>query len=301
MTGHENVTQASVPLQASKPTKGKSLRAVLVRLLKVGIGAYVGVIIVLMALERYLIFHPAKASDSWEPPGAQVQDVELEMDGARLHGWWAPLKGARCAVLFCHGNAGNLSHRGYAIERWHRTMQASVLLFDYPGYGRSEGTPDESGCYRAAEAAYQWLVKSAGVTPEHVIIVGESLGASVAVETARHHDHEALVLISGFTSVPDMAGVTFPLLPLRWLVRNRFDNLAKISECKRPVFIAHGTADRIVPYWMSKKLFEAANEPKRLFTMPDRDHNEPPGEDFYRALGEFLEASGQLPQAIGRK
>jgi fermentation-respiration switch protein FrsA (DUF1100 family) len=270
-------------------------------LLKVGIGSYVGVIIVLMALERYLIFHPAKAADSWEPPSAQVQDVELGIEGGRIHAWWAPLPGTRSAVLFCHGNAGNLSHRGYAIERWHRTMQASVLLFDYPGYGRSDGKPDEPGCYRAAEAAYQWLVKDAGVSPEHVLVVGESLGASVAVEIARHHDHEALVLISGFTSIPDMAGVTFPFLPLRWLVRNHFDSLSKISECHRPVFIAHGTADRIVPYWMSEKLFEAAHEPKRFFTMQDRDHNEPPADDFYRALGEFLGVSGKLPQPIGHR
>jgi fermentation-respiration switch protein FrsA (DUF1100 family) len=301
MTGPENVTQGAEPFQISKPAKGRPVRAVLGLLLKLGSGAYVGVIIVLMALERHLIFHPAKATDSWEPPSALVQDVELGVEGARLHGWWAPLENARSAVLFCHGNAGNLSHRGYAIEQWHRAMQASVLLFDYPGYGRSEGKPDESGCYRAAEAAYQWLVKSAGVSPEYVIIVGESLGASVAVEIARHHDHEALVIISGFTSIPDMARVTFPLLPLRWLLRNRFDSLAKISECTRPVFIAHGTADRIVPYWMSQKLFLAANEPKRLFTMADRDHHEPPGDDFYRALGEFLGATHRLPQTIGGK
>jgi fermentation-respiration switch protein FrsA (DUF1100 family) len=271
-------------------------------LFKVAIGSYFGVIIVLLALERFLIFHPIKANDSWEaPPTAPVQDVELKVNGCCIHAWWAPVESARSAVLFCHGNAGNLSHRGYAIERWHRTMHASVLLFDYPGYGRSEGKPDEPGCYRAAEAAYQWLVKDADVAPQRVLIVGESLGASVAAELARHHDHEALVLISGFTSIPDMAQVTFPVLPLRWLVRNRFDSLAKISECHRPIFIAHGTADRIVPYWMSKKLFEAANEPKRLFTMPDRDHNEPPGEDFYHALSEFLGAGGKLPQAIGRK
>jgi pimeloyl-ACP methyl ester carboxylesterase len=299
MTGPENVP--AVPLEISRPAKGNSLRAVLILLLKIGIAAYVGVIIVLMALERHLIFHPATAADSWEPPTRHVQDVEFGMEGCRFHGWWAPLAGAKSAVLFCHGNAGNLSHRGYAIEQWHRTMQASVLLFDYPGYGRCEGKPDESGCYRAAEAAYQWLVNDAGVSPAHLIIVGESLGASVAVETARHHEHEALVLISGFTSIPDMAGVTFPLLPLRWLVRNRFDSLAKISECKRPVFIAHGTGDRIVPYWMSQKLFEAANEPKRLFTMQGRDHNEPPGEDFYRALGEFLDSSRRLPQTISRQ
>jgi uncharacterized protein len=294
----ENVGQTSVSGQASKPAKGRS---VLARLFKIALGAYIGVIIVLMALERYLIFHPAKAVDSWDSSTATVQDVELRTAAGRLHGWWAPIEGARSAVLFCHGNAGNLSHRGYAIERWHRTMHASVLLFDYPGYGKSEGAPDESGCYQAAEAAYQWLIKDARVSPEQVLIVGESLGTSVAVEIARHHDHEALVLISGFTSIPDMARVTFPFLPLRWLVRNRFDSLSKISECHRPVFIAHGTADHIVPYWMSQKLFEAANLPKRLFTMPNRDHNEPPGDDFYLALGEFLEAAGKLPQAVGRK
>ncbi len=301
MTGPEDGTQSPVRSQPARPSKGKSLRSIVVRFSKVGIGAYIGVIVVLMALERYLIFHPAKAADSWEAPGAPVQDVELAIEGGRIHAWWAPFGDSRSAVLFCHGNAGNLSHRGYAIDAWHRTMHASVLLFDYPGYGRSDGKPDESGCYRAAEAAYQWLLKDGGIPPERVLIVGESLGASVAVEIARHHEHEALVLISGFTSIPDMARVTFPFLPLRWLVRNRFDSLSKICQCHKPVFIAHGNADRIVPYWMSTKLFEAANEPKRLLTMPDRDHNEPLGDDFYRAFGEFLEASGRLRQAIGRQ
>src|SRR5207248_5963463 len=127
-------------------------------------------------------------------------------------------------------------------------LEMPVLIFDYPGYGRSEGSPSEAGCYAAAEAAYAWLVQTQQVPPGQIILYGGSLGGGVAVELARRQPHRALILVSTFTSIPDMAQQLYPWLPARWLVRNRFDSLAKIGQCTQPVFIAHGTADGLLPY-----------------------------------------------------
>jgi fermentation-respiration switch protein FrsA (DUF1100 family) len=251
--------------------------------------AYVGVIAMLLFLENFLLFHPTKASDEWfNPPNSQVQDVYLTTrDGVRIHAWWCPVEGAEGALIYCHGNAGNLSHRSQGIATWQQQMRLSVMIFDYPGYGKSEGRPSEAGCYAAADAAYQWLTESQRITAEQVVIYGSSLGAAVAVDLARRRPHRALVLISAFTSIPDMAQKFYPWLPARWLVRNRFDNLASIGQCRQPVFIAHGDQDSLVPFEMGEQLYRAAAEPKRFYTMRGHGHNEGPDHDFFTALRQF--------------
>jgi fermentation-respiration switch protein FrsA (DUF1100 family) len=264
------------------------------RLLFVLAGSYLGVILVLLALENHLIFHPLRAADDWvAPPNTDVRNIELDVSGARIHGWWCPVPDAGTAVLFCHGNAGNLSHRGYAVGMWHRHLHSSVLLFDYPGYGHSTGTPTEANCYASGEAAFDWLTHNASVPADRIILVGESLGCAVAIELASHRNHHALVLISPFTSMPDLAQKLYPWLPARFLVRSRFDNLTKIARCRAPVFIAHGDADELVPFAMAEQLYAAAHEPKRLFTLHGHDHNLPPDSGFYTALAEFLETAQQ--------
>jgi fermentation-respiration switch protein FrsA (DUF1100 family) len=254
---------------------------------------YLGVLIVLLALENAFIYHPTRDTEDWQaPPNDRVQDVELHTaDGTRIHAWWCPpqtWEPAQGAVLYCHGNAGNLSYRGEGITRWQQQMNLAVLIFDYPGYGRSAGRPSEAGCYAAAEAAYDWLTQIQHVPAERIVLYGGSLGGSVAVELASRHPCRALVVVSTFTSIPDMAQKQFPWMPARWLVRNRFDNLAKIGHCRQPFFQAHGTADSTIPFSMGQRLFAAANEPKQFFAMDGYDHNHAPGPDFYAALRDFL-------------
>ena len=260
------------------------------RLLRIIAVSYLGVLLVLLAFENALLFRPTRAAEDWgSPPNARVQDVDLQTaDGTAIHAWWCPVEGAQGAMLYCHGNAGNLSYRSAQIAAWQYQLKESVLIFDYPGYGKSAGKPSEAGCYAAAEAAYDWLVQTAEVPAERILLYGGSLGGAVAVELARHRPHRALVLLSAFTSIPDMAQKQFPWLPARWLVRNRFDNLAKIGQCTRPVFIAHGDCDGLVPYAHGQRLFAAANEPKVFFTRQGCGHNAPPGQDLFDALRRFL-------------
>jgi len=247
-------------------------------------------------LEAKLIFFPTRAEEEWlAPPNERVQEVELTASaGSRINTWWCPTKEwepAHGATLYCHGNAGNLSHRANSITRWQQQMGQAVLIFDYPGYGKSTGKPSELGCYSAAAAAHDWLTQMQRVPAERVLLYGGSLGGAVAIELASRGPYRALVLVSTFTSIPDMAREHYPLLPVRWLIRNRFENLAKIGKCRKPLFIAHGTADSLIPFAHGERLFAAASEPKLFFPMQGYDHNHAPGPEFYRALSEFLAAA----------
>jgi fermentation-respiration switch protein FrsA (DUF1100 family) len=285
---------ATATSENAPPARRRPLRRRLVRLVVLVLGGYVGLIVVLLFLENALLFHPVKAAEDWQsPPEPGVQDVELRSaDGTRLHAWWYPHERSRGVLLYCHGNAGNLSSRADEVAAWHERMGFSVLIFDYPGYGKSQGRPSEVGCYAAADAAHDWLREQHHVAADRIIIYGGSLGGAVAVDLATRRPCQALVLRCTFTSVPDMAQTLYPWLPARWLVRSRFDSLAKIRHVTRPVFIAHGNCDTLVPFAQGQRLFEAANDPKCFFPMTGCGHNDRPGPEFFHALAGFLDGVG---------
>jgi fermentation-respiration switch protein FrsA (DUF1100 family) len=255
-----------------------------------GAGSYLGVILVLLAFENSLVYYPIKASEEWQsPPADAVEDVALtSTDGTPIHAWWWPSARSSAAVLYCHGNAGNLSGRGPTLAGFHEILGVSVLIFDYPGYGKSGGRPSEQGCYQAADAAYDWLVHSAHIDPNEIIICGDSLGGGVAVDLASRKKHRALVLVKTFTSLPDVARRLYPWLPVRWLMRNRFDNLGKIDRCRQPVLVAHGPEDQLVPFVLGERLFAAANEPKKFVNLEHGAHNDPLPLEFFQQLQSFL-------------
>jgi fermentation-respiration switch protein FrsA (DUF1100 family) len=252
---------------------------------------YLGVIIVFYSLESTLVFHPSSADESWlNPVDSKTEDINLiDSTGTKLHGWWLPPdRPVAGAVLVAHGNGGNISHRGQLAANLRRALGTGVLLIEYPGYGKSDGNPSEPGCYLAGDAGYRWLIDEAKVPPGRVVLMGESLGGGVAVDLATRHDHRALVLLFTFTSLPAAAKFHYPWLPTYTLMRSRFDNLAKIPRCPRPVFIAHGTADQVVPFGHAEILLAAANEPKELLRMEDIGHGGL-GEGAFRSLGKFLD------------
>jgi fermentation-respiration switch protein FrsA (DUF1100 family) len=223
------------------------------------------------------------------PARLQVQDVWLKAaDGNRIHAWWFPREGCQRAVLFCHGNGGNLSYWTPTILALMNSLSRSVLIFDYPGYGRSEGKPSEAGCYGAANAAYDWLVENQRILPDEIVLFGESLGGGVATDLAARKKHRALILVKTFTSVPDMARKSALTSASASLVRNQFDNLSKIGRCAGPILIAHGDRDRLIPPSQGMKLFEAAPNPKQFFLLKGCDHNDPYRPEFYGALADFL-------------
>jgi fermentation-respiration switch protein FrsA (DUF1100 family) len=237
---------------------------------------YAGIVIVFWFCERRLVFHPTSAAESWlEPEDARSRDVWFyAADGNTISGRWVPPESpGHGAVLVAHGNGGNLTHRGRLAAELRTVLGAGVLLFDYPGYGKSSGAPTEESCYASGEAAHKWLTDEQNVPPNRIVLCGESLGGGTAVELATRHEHRALVLVFTFTSLPSAAKHHFPFLPVRTFMRTRFDNLAKIGRCTRPVFLVHGTDDRTVPFGHLERLFAAANEPKELLRLEGQGHD----------------------------
>ncbi|HEV3260546.1 MAG TPA: alpha/beta hydrolase [Gemmataceae bacterium] len=254
------------------------------------------------SLEASLLYQPTRdLRGGLAPPGSRVKDFYLNTaDGTAVHARWCPCDGADEALLFCHGNAGNLGDRAGPVADLVRLLGVSVLIFDYPGYGRTGGTPSEAGCYAAADAAYDWLLGAQGIPADRILVLGESLGGGVAVDVASRRQHRALILIKTFTSVPNVAQEQLPLLPAQWLVSNRFDNLGKIGRCAGPVFIAHGDRDRVISFAQGQQLFEAARGPKRFLRLPGCDHNDALGPEFYAALAAFLRETATAAPATAR-
>lgn len=267
-------------------------RRVLVRLVLYPLLFLIAVIGSLMWLEESLIFFPAKYPEgNWEPLGLSFEDAHFSTeDGVKLHGWYVPHKNPRAVILYCHGNAGNLTHRASMLEMLHDDVGASVLILDYRGYGRSEGSPNEKGVLADARAARAWLADREGIAEHEVVLMGRSLGGAVAVDLAAKDGAKGLILESTFTSIPDMATHIYPWLPIRALIRNRLDSLSKIVEYDGPLLQSHGDADSIVPYDSGQQLFEAANEPKQFVSLSGAGHNEPLPRSYYSRLGQFLDS-----------
>jgi uncharacterized protein len=255
---------------------------------------YVGIFLVLLALEDSFLYRPVPAWHDWSAPpaGLTVEDVFFTTpDGNRVHAWWAPPPGwtpADGAVLYAHGKGGNLSSRGEKLLHWQKALKTAVLIFDYPGYGKSEGHPSEAGCYAAGNAAYDWLLQK-GVRQQDVILYGGSLGGAIATELAVERPGRALVVVSTFTSFADMAERKFPYFPGRWFVKTRMNTIDKIDKVRCPVFIAHGTADQLIPIAQGERLFAAAAEPKDFVPMEGVSHTETARDDVLAELRSFLQ------------
>ncbi|QEL20385.1 alpha/beta hydrolase [Limnoglobus roseus] len=251
---------------------------------------WIGSVIMLKALENRFVYPGDTAAQSWmDSPAADTEDVWLKSaDSTMIHGWFFPKPDAANVFVVAHGNGGNLSHRGRLAVQLRDLVGAAVLLFEYPGYGKSNGSPSEQGCYAAGDAAVAWLIAEKKVPANRLVLMGESLGGGVATEMATRHEHKALVLTKTFTSLPAAAKNLFPVLPTHTLMSNRYDNLAKLPKVRTPVFIAHGTADTLVPFRHAEELFAAANEPKELHRLEGHDHNAMFSTDFFVALKAFL-------------
>ena len=194
--------------------------------------------------------------------GMRYEEVALvASDGVQLTGWYLPLADARGTVLFCHGNAGNISHLLAVAEDAHR-LGLGILLFDYRGYGQSAGTPTEEGTYRDAEAAWNYLVREAGLAPEQIAVIGRSLGGPIAAWLARAKEPAALLLEATFTSMPELGQTLYPIFPIGLLARYEYPTLEYLRQVQCPVLIAHSRDDRLIPFAHGQRLYEVAGRPK---------------------------------------
>lgn len=202
----------------------------------------------------------------------EYDDILIETDdGVTLHGWYIPGEGSR-TLLFFHGNAGNISHRLDSIRQFHR-LGLSIFIFDYRGYGRSNGRPRETGIYRDADAAWRFLTEDRGIAANDIIMFGRSMGASAAAKLATRVDPLGLIVESSFTSIPDIAQELYPWLPARLLSRLRHATRDYIADVSCPVLVVHSRDDEIVPFHHGEAIFAAAPEP-RSFLILRGGHND---------------------------
>ncbi len=227
--------------------------------------SYLGLGILLYFMQPLFLYCPFReVLDTPDELGMDFEDVVFKtVDGLRLNGWYIPAEDSRFTVLFCHGNGGNIMHRLDSINIFYN-LGLSCFVFDYRGYGGSEGKPGEEGTYLDAEAAYEWLTKEKDISPNDIIIFGRSLGGSIATQLASRVHARALIIESTFTSYVDMGRKFYPYMPVRWFARFSYRTIDYIKDVHCPVMIIHSRNDDIVPFEFGLELYEAANEPKEF-------------------------------------
>jgi len=227
--------------------------------------AYVAFGLTLLFMQPKLLYRPVR-DVAFTPAdlGLEFEEVTFQSDdGRKLAGWYVPVHHGRFTVLFCHGNGGNIMHRLDSLKFFHK-LGVSCFVFDYQGYGDSEGRPTEAGTYRDAEAAYRWLTGEKGVPAHRIIIFGRSLGGSIAAYLATRVAARALVVESAFTSYPDIGARFYPYMPVRPFARYRYNTRVCLEAVRCPVMIVHSRDDELVPFDFGEALFEAAAEPKQF-------------------------------------
>jgi uncharacterized protein len=241
-------------------------------------------------LDELLLFYPSKYPDGdWKPKGLNFEDAWFKAeDGTRLHGWYCPCDKPRAILLFAHGNAGNLSQHSGLMQYFQKQLRVTAFIFDYRGYGRSEGLPTVEGILQDARAARIFLAHRAKVPESQIVLMGRSLGGGVVVQLGAESAARGLILESTFSSFKDVAAHHYPRLALL-VPTSKLDSLSQIKRYKGPLLQSHGDADGTVPYSLGLKLFRAANDPKRWITIHGGDHNSPQSADYYREVDRFLD------------
>ena len=249
------------------------------------------------SLEWHMTFHPVPMDHRRKPPPAGASEVWFtSADGVRLHGWFFESSTrSEPTIIFFHGNTGNIADVGWVGERFHE-RGFNVLLFDYRGYGASEGDAEkETGLYADGDAAVAFVVEKQGVSPDRIVLYGQSLGTTVVADVASRHKVGAVIIESGLSSASSIAAYAMPWLPpqLHVLAKNRFDSALKLASVKAPVLISHGDPDPVLPTSEARLLFAAANEPKQLLIFPGAGHNllGSLGEPYRDQLVDFIRRS----------
>jgi len=238
---------------------------------------YCVLLALLTVFQRKIIYYPHRLDRGFEFPlyVDRIEEVFITCDdGCIINGLFTPGSDEKPVILIFHGNAGNITHRDFLI-RGFNDLGHAVLIIDYHGYGKSEGTPSEENLYRDGTAALEWLIKEKNRKPEDIVLFGKSLGSAVAIELATRQAFKGVIVESGFTSMSSVARSHFPYncFPVSLMLLDRFDNGAKIAALLAPLLIRHGTEDRIVDKREGERLFEQAKAPKELYLIEGADHN----------------------------
>ena len=234
--------------------------------------AYIVLIIFIYFYQRNLLYHPSENNYQNDKIQFKYDEIFINVDEEiQLKSWIIKkdFKKLKTLVIF-HGNAGHLSNRIYKLNELYK-LDINVLLISWRGFSGNKGSPTENNLYSDAKASINWLNEQ-GVNNSQIILYGESLGSGVAVELGKENNFNSIILESPFTSIENSAKIYYPYLPVRLLLKDRYDSISKIKMIKTPILIMHGKKDDVVPFSMGKELFEKANNPKQSYFTNEDDH-----------------------------
>jgi hypothetical protein len=277
----------------------------LLSILRIALAVYLGLGLILYLMQSKFTFQPTREL-IYNPGdiGLEYEKVQLKTpDNLLLSAWYIPAKDAEFTILFCHGNGGNMMHRLDTLNIFYE-LGINCLIFDYRGYGASQGKPTEQGVYADARTAYDWLINEKKISPENIILFGRSIGGSVSAHLANNVKVKGVILESCFTSYADIGRKFYPYMPVKLLAKYSFNTFEYVKKLKCPILVIHSRNDEIIPFELGLRLYEqAANEPKEFLEIFG-SHNEGflhTGQIYRDGLKKWLESVKNYQQQTSAK
>ncbi len=260
----------------------------LILLLLILISIYLFILISTYLFQRNLLYHPTENNYSGDKLIVSVEKIKIKTgSNIELLSWYHKKNiNDYKTILFLHGNAGSLENRIHKINNF-KDLNVNFLLLAWRGFSGNKGSPTEQNLYEDAWSAIKWL-KSEGIKESNIIIYGESLGTGVATEIAQNKNFAGVILESPFTSMIDAGKTKYPYLPVKFLLKDKYESNKKIKNIKSPVLIMHGKVDTIVPFHMGEKMYRLANEPKYSYFSEYDDHMMEYNTNLLKALENFI-------------
>ena len=268
----------------------KKFRNNLLQIILVIFFIYFLILVFLYFYQRNLLYHPNENNYSEDRISVEIENVKIKTsDNIELLGWYHEknLKDFKTLIFF-HGNAGSLENRIHKLNHF-RDMNINFLIIAWRGFSGNNGNPSEQGLYEDGKSAIDWLIKK-GVSEKNLILYGESLGTGVATHLAQNKNFAGVILETPFTSMIDAAKKFYPYIPVKLLLKDKFENYKKIKNINLPILIMHGEVDQLVPFSMGKKIYEIANEPKYSYFTKYDNHMMEYDENLVLALKSFIKS-----------
>ncbi len=272
------------------------------RIIRTLLVAYLLILLLMTTFERWLVYPapPASAGD-WKADRYPHEDIEFaSADGTKLHGWLFDRAEPANLIVYFHGNGEDVARNAARMNNLRNQLNSAVFIIDYRGYGKSEGSPNEAGVIADGIAAQKWMAERYNVETDEIVLMGRSLGGGVAIAAAAEQGAKAVVLQNTFARMVDTAAALHWYLPVKQLMQNRYDSIARIAKYDGPVFQTHGDRDELVSIADAKRLFAAVpGKVKKFETWEGAGHNDPPPPEYVGQLNDFLMVIRQ-PAAVAK-
>ena len=248
---------------------------------------YLLILLFMYIFQRTFMYHPNVKNTDSTTVQFKYKEVYIESEkDIKLKSWHSYLNPNKKTILFFHGNAGELGARTYKLNKFN-DLDLNFLIISWRGFSGNNGKPTEQGLYKDAQKAVEWLEKK-GINKKDIILYGESLGTGIAVELATKNEYSGIILESPYTSMIDMGKRFYPFLPISILQKDKYNSLKKLSMIKSPILVLHGKSDTLVPFYMGKKIYDAANEPKYYYFPEFDNHMMTYDQDMLKILSNFV-------------